>query len=168
MKALAMVLLSALIVFSVSPPTLAQVSKEGPISVLAPYTTTSLKSINMGKERSSHAYEIVGVVIGDSPDSILHNASIRCVGAVHMTKGFIEDTGFCVYLRPDGDQIFSTTNATGQVGGGVKRVWTLVGGTGKFVGIAGGGESTSASGIRPATEGTMQNYTKMNGRYTLP
>jgi hypothetical protein len=168
MKVLAMVLLSTAIVLSVPTSTPAQVSKEGGISGLAPYSTTSLKSISMGQERSTHAYETVGVVIGDSPDSILHNASFRCVGAIHIVKGVVEDSGFCVYRRPDGDRIFSTTRANGPMGPGTKRVWTLVGGTGKFVSITGGGESTSASGIRPAIEGIAQNYTKMNGRYTLP
>ncbi len=168
MKVLALVLLATAIILSVPTSTPAQLAKEGAISCLAPYSTTSLKSIAMGQERSSHAYEIVGVVIGDSPDSILHNASVRCVGVIHIVKGVIDDSGFCVYLRPDGDRIFSVTKANGPMGPGAKRVWTLVGGTGKFVGITGGGESTSASGIRPAIEGVMQNYTKMNGRYTLP
>jgi hypothetical protein len=167
MKRMMVALSSVAVVLLVFNVASAQVPKEGVISCLAPYSA-SLKVVAMGQERISYSFELMGVVIGDSPDSIVHNASFRCVGVNHIVKGAVESSGFCVYLRPDGDKIFGTTKASGTFGKEVKRVWELVGGTGKFVGIAGGGESAQSSGVPPAAEGAMQGYTKMNGRYSLP
>jgi hypothetical protein len=167
MKRIVVVLSSVAMVLLVFNVASAQVPKEGVISCLAPYSA-SLKVVAMGQERTSYSFELIGVIIGDSPDSIVHNASFRCVGVNHIVKGAVESSGFCVYFRPDGDRIFGTTRASGIFGKEVKRVWELVGGTGKFIGITGGGESTQSSGVPPAAEGTTQGYTKMSGRYSIP
>lgn len=167
MKRMMMVLSSVAMVLLVFAVASAQVPKEGVISCFAPYGA-SLKVVAMGQERASQSFELMGVIIGDSPDSLIHNASFRCVGVNHIVKGAVEGSGFCVYLRPDGDKIYGTTKASGTYGKDVKRVWEFVGGTGKFVGITGGGESTQSTGVLPAAEGTTQGYTKMKGRYSLP
>jgi hypothetical protein len=167
MKGMITLLSSVVIALLVFGSSSAQVPKEGTISAFMPYSA-SIKVLAMGQERVSHSYEILGVMIGDSPDSILQNASFRCVGATHIIKGAVEDNGFCVYLRPDGDKLFGTIKLNGPMGPGLKRVWTLDGGTGKFVGISGGGEGIRSLGVLPAAEGTAQGYAKMTGRYTLP
>jgi len=160
-------LLSMAIVLLVFSSSSAQVPKEGTISALMSHSS-SLKVVSMGQDRWSHSYELLGVVIADSLDYILHNASFRCVGATHIAKGTIDDSGFCVYLRPDGDRVFGMIKMNGPIGPNLKRTWTLDGGTGKFVGITGGGEIVTTRGILPAVEGTSQGYGKMTGRYTLP
>jgi hypothetical protein len=168
MKKRIMVALFSVVVVFIASFAQAQVPKEGTISGVRPFSTTFLKTVAMGKERVAFVYEATGVHIDDSKDSILHNSSYRCVGSTALVKGAVEDTGFCVNIRPDGDQIFNTYKSTGVIGTGIKRTWTLVGGTGKFVGIEGGGENEAAPGIRPAAEGSMQGYTRMTGQYKLP
>jgi hypothetical protein len=107
-------------------------------------------------------------VISETGEGILHNSSVRCLGGMHVVNGAFEDeAGSCVYTRPDGDQIFQTSKATGKIGVAAKGTYTLVGGTGKMTGITGGGEYTRTN-VRPAAEGTSQSYARSKGTYKLP
>ena len=113
-------------------------------------------------------YEVMGVVVGDGGEGPLHNASVRCLGGFHVVNGAFEDeSGSCVYTRPDGDQVFQVSKATGRMGVAARGTFTLVGGTGKMAGITGGGEFTR-TGVRSAAEGTSQSYARSKGAYKLP
>jgi hypothetical protein len=143
----------------------AQVPKEGKVSHTLGYSGT-FKTIPMG-ERLQITYEIMGVIIGDTSDDLLHNSSYRCLGTLNAVKGEFNHNGFCVGTRPDGDQVFWTYKGTGKIGSGSKGTWTYVGGTGKLTGIQGNGEFTDFA-ARPAAEGTFQGYTRGKGQYKLP
>ena len=79
----------------------------------------TFKALPMGQERLQMTYEIMGVMIGDTPEDLLHNASLRCVGAFHAVNGeYTDDSGFCVATRPDGDKIFATYKTVGKIGRG--------------------------------------------------
>jgi hypothetical protein len=145
----------------------AQIPKEGPQSFTHGYNVT-FKVLPMGQERVQMTYEVMGVTIGDTPEDLNHNSSLRCLGALHAVKGeYKDDSGFCVVTRPDGDQIFATYKAAGKMGGIAKGTYTVVGGTGKLVGIQGSGEFTRID-VRPAAEGTLQGYARNKGHYKLP
>ena len=83
-----------------------------------------------------------------------------------MKGEVIDESGFCVMTRPDGDQIFWTYKDTGPAGAN-KGTFTIVGGTGKLVGIQGSTEYTGHF-VRPVAEETMQGYIKNKGQYKLP
>jgi len=145
----------------------AQIPKEGTSSFTHAYNAT-FKLLPMGQERVQMTYEVMGVTISNTPEDLFHNSSIRCLGALHAVKGeFNDESGFCVNTRPDGDQIFSTFKATGKLGVNAKGTFTVVGGTGKLVGIQGSGEFTRID-LRPAAEGTIQGYVRGKGHYKLP
>jgi hypothetical protein len=79
-----------------------------------------------------------------SHNLVLHNASFRCIGAFHGVKGeHNHGSASCVMIRRDGDQIFLTMKSGGKLGGGSKGTLTIVGGTGKLVGIQGSAEFTT-------------------------
>ena len=146
----------------------AQIAKEGTLSYTIAFSGTS-KDIAMGQERLVRTYELLGITISDSGDGPLHNSSVRCVGAAHVLKGNLEDdSGLCVFIRPDGDQIFAAyKTATGKIGVAAKGTSTFVGGTGKMTGIDGSNEWTRIL-VRPAAEGTFQGYNRVKGNYKLP
>jgi hypothetical protein len=145
----------------------AQVPKEGTTSFTSTLSCT-FKALPMGKENVQMTYECMGVMIGDTPEDLFHNASLRCLGALHVVKGeYNDDRCFCVSKRPDGDQIFSSYEGAGKAGGMYKGTWTIVGGTGKLVGIQGSVEATGTS-TPHATEGTFQIYDRDKGHYKLP
>ena len=145
----------------------AQIPKEATTSFTMAYSCT-FKALPMGQERVQMTYELMGVMIGDTPQDLNHNSSMRCLGALHAVKGEYKDnSGFCVSTRPDGDQIFIIYKAAGKMGGGEKGTTTIVGGTGKLVGIQGDSEYTGIP-LRPAAEGTFQGYVRHKGQYKLP
>ncbi len=167
MKRTGLALLSILVVSGFFGLAHAQIPKEGTQSYLIGYSTT-YKIVAMGQERFQMAYEVLGVIVSDATDCILQNASLRCVGSFHAIKGVYEDdSGFCVCTRPDGDQIFTSYKSSGKLGALGKGTVTYVGGTGKFVGIQGGGEFTRMT-VRPSAEGTSQGYNRVKDQYKLP
>ena len=162
---LAVGLVSSMAIAAETPA--APIPKEGSSSSLVALAGT-VKVIQAGKDQFQLTYEVMGVSISDTGEGILHNASVRCVGGLHAVNGAYDDeSGSCVYTRPDGDQVFSTYKATGKQGAVAKGTYTLIGGTGKMAGITGGGEFTRTS-VRPAVEGTSQSYSRSKGKYKLP
>ncbi|MGA2468927.1 MAG: hypothetical protein ABSH06_31895 [Thermodesulfobacteriota bacterium] len=168
MKKTVLVLILGIVLLAVfGPDAKAQIPKEGTTSFTSAYSGT-LKTLPMGQEHVQVTYEIMGVLIGDTPEDLRHNTSFRCLGALHIVKGeYNDDSGFCVETRPDGDQIFSAYKGAGKLGGMEKGTSTIIGGTGKLVGIQGSGEFTGIF-LRPAAEGTVQGYERHNGHYKLP
>lgn len=144
----------------------AQIPKEASTSFNMVYSGT-FKVLPMGQERVQMTSEIMGAIIGNTPEDLFHNASFRCLGALHAVKGEYNESGLCVATRPDGDQIFWTWKGTGKLGSGSKGTATIVGGTGKLVGIEGSTEYT-VNPVRPAAEGTFQGYVRHKGHYKLP
>jgi hypothetical protein len=145
----------------------AQIPKEGTTSFTSSYSG-KFKVLAMGQERLQMTYEFMGANIGDTPEDLNHNTSFRCIGSFHVVKGEYNDgSTFCVTTRPDGDQVFAIYKTAGKLGGGYKGTYTVVGGTGKLVGIQGSGECTGIN-LRPAAEGTFQDYNRQKGHYKLP
>lgn len=145
----------------------AQMAKEGNLSFTMGYTIT-FKDIG-GQEIRVRTYELLGATTSDSGEGPLHNSSVRCVGALRVVKGSIDDeSGLCVYTQPDGDQIFMTYKGTkGKVGVTARGTGTFVGGTGKMNGMDGSCEWLRVM-LRPAAEGTGQGYNRVKGNYKLP
>jgi len=166
MKAIASLILILVAMVVLTTGANAQIPKEGATSGTCAYSGT-FKALPMGQERVQMTYESMGVLIGDTSNDLLHNASLRCLGALHAVKGEYNNSGFCVATRPDGDQIFWTYKSIGKLGGGAKGSTTTVGGTGKMTGIQGNSEYTEFF-VRPAAEGTVQAYNRWKGQYKLP
>jgi hypothetical protein len=165
-KTITLLILSLVVLVAFGTETEAQIPKEGTGSMTFVYSAT-YKALPMGQERLQMSYEIMGVIIGDTSDVLFHNASVRCLGALHAVKGESNNNGFCVGTRPDGDQIFWTYQSAGKLGAGGKGTSTIVGGTGKLTGLQGSSEYTDVA-VRPAAEGTFQGYSRIKGQYKLP
>jgi hypothetical protein len=87
---------------------------------------------------------------------------------VHAVKGeYDNDSGFCVYIRPDGDQFFKTYQAAGKLGVASKGTAKIVGGSGKLAGIQGTSEITRIN-VKPAAPGTIQVINRVTDHYKLP
>ena len=166
-KGIASLILSLIVLLAFGMEAKAQIPKEGAISNTWAYSGT-FKALPMGQERLQMTYEVMGVIIGDTSEDLFHNASFRCLGGRHAVKGeYNDESGFCVVIRPDGDQMFLTYKGAGKMGVWGKETQTIVGGTGKLAGIQGNAEYTRFR-IRPVAEGTFQGYQKGKGQYKLP
>ncbi len=143
------------------------VPREGSISYVNVFSGAA-KGMPLGKDRLQITYEVMGVSTSPTGEGLLHNSSVRCLGGMRAVNGAWDDeSGSCVYTRPDGDQVFVTYTAAGKQGAPVKGAFTYVGGTGKMAGITGGGEWTRVS-VRPAAEGTLQSVSHHTAKYKLP
>jgi hypothetical protein len=168
MKKTVLVLMLSFVLLAVfGPETQAQLPKEGTLSYTDIYSGT-YKVLPLGQEGVQMTYEVMGLFLSDTGEGLFHNTSFHCIGALHAVKGeFNDDSGSCVSIRPDGDKIFSTYKSAGKMGGPGKGTSTIVGGTGKLVGIQGSADFTRIA-LRPVAEGTFQGYDKAKGQYKLP
>jgi hypothetical protein len=169
MKKTVLVLLLGIVLLAVfGTEANAQIPKEGTTSFTSGYSA-AFKVLAMGQEHVQMTYEAMGANITDTDEDIDHNTTFRCIGAMHAVNGDYtgNNSAFCVTTRPDGDQIFSIFKFAGKIGAMYKGTYTIVGGTGKLVGIRGGGESTGIP-LRPAAEGTFQHIERFKGQYKLP
>jgi hypothetical protein len=124
------------------------------------------QALPLGKDQVRLSYDVTGLRIGEG--DLLNNSTVRCVGALTIVNGVFDDeSGSCVYTRPDGDQVFSSFRASGRMGVDAKGNYSLIGGTGKLTGIRGTGQFTRTS-FKPVTPGGSISMTKAEGSYQLP
>jgi hypothetical protein len=163
------VILALLCLIVTGPAIGEEIVKEGSGENTLVFSGT-FNALPMEKERVQMNYEVFGLIPDAAPESPTYNATVHCLGALHAVKGVYEnDSGLCSYTRPDGDIVFATYKATGALGGrGGKGTWTFVGGTGKYVGIQGGGEFDRLPGFRSSGKGTFQGMNKSKGHWKIP
>jgi len=132
------------------------------------YLTGTFDVLPMGKERVQMNYVAYGVVVSDTKKGLTHLATGNFVGGMLAVKGVYEnDSGLMSFTRPDGDQIFATYKCSGTLGKSGKGTYTIVGGTGKFVGITGKGEFTRHS-LRAPAKGVFASFSVAKSSWKLP
>ena len=132
------------------------------------YATGTWKGIAMGDERFHATYDGIGIVVNDEGKGFLNNAAIYSLGQMHGVKGIKElETGLNVYTDADGDKVYATYDWKGVLFKSSVGPFTFVGGTGKYSGITGGGESTW-SPTPMAKDDVYHGITIMKGNYKLP
>ncbi len=165
-KALTIIILTFFFLVTAATVFSEEMAKEGS-STGKNYVTGTFKVLPMGKEYLQMNYEGAGVIVDDTGKGFLHNAAIYALGAYQAVKGTFEETGFMVITPTDGDKVYATYKGSGTLGKVAKGTWTYVGGTGKYVGIEGGGEFTRYS-LQNATKGVWTSITLTKGNYKLP
>jgi hypothetical protein len=134
----------------------------------AVYTSSGMiKPVAVGKDRlllvESDEH---GLTVGEG---ILDRMTWQCWGMGDYTKGYGHDHGYCTGTDVAGDQLVDewvlADHALDQTTFKITDKFT--GGTGKFVGISGGGVSTVDSGFH-SPEGFYTVRIEMQGTYKLP
>jgi hypothetical protein len=148
-----------------------ELPKEGTFSVkmVADGRYSVINAATTTEKRMQFNHEGHGVTLNDAGEGFLHDASFHAMGAFHAVNGVYDeagDRGFFVFFDSDRDQVLLTYVAHGSLAG-TTATFKLVGGTGKYIGITGGGEWTWKS-VTPAAEGTFQGYILAKGHYKLP
>ncbi len=148
-----------------------------PKEVTESITTTyygTYKVAPVGVDRAVMSYEAIGLIISDTGQGLFHQGTARILGSLTIDKGkWNDERGSGVYSLMNGDKIFVSVNAAGEVAkqgvpGITKGTVTIVGGTGKCSGIQGSFEFTRYSVPKPAIDGIIQSYVKANIKYKLP
>ena len=157
--------LAVLIAFA--PFSSAEMAKEGSGSGIQ-YAITKYNVLPMGKGVVQINYEGWGIARSDTGKGLGHNASTHIVGGLLAVKGvYKNDSGMVCFTLPDGDQLFMTYKASGVLGKTGKGTFTYVGGTGKFVGIQGGGEFTRHN-LRPPAKGFGASFNVYKVNWKIP
>ena len=84
-------------------------------------------------------YTAAGVTFNAAGSGLLHMGKAACSYANFMRQEINKGAGFCTLEDKDGDSIFFQYAGTGTAKGEVNGVNEIIGGTGKFEGISGGG-----------------------------
>jgi hypothetical protein len=146
---------------------LAQASKE----IIEPSTSTwysTAKVLPLGEDLRFITWEAFGVILSDEGKGLFHEATVRVLGFQLMEKGVSKNYGaYGCYFLKNGDKVFMTTTAEIKPGIPSKGKTTLIGGTGKCIGIQGSWEHIGYA-LRPAAEGIGQSYNKFTIKYALP
>jgi hypothetical protein len=145
----------------------AQTSNE----IIEPVTSTwysSAKTLPFDKDVSFSTWEAFGVVISDTGTGLFHGATVHNMGSYFLDKGvFKDDIGYGIYFLQNGDKVFFKTDFIRKPGTPTKATTTLIGGTGKCVGIQGSYDLIGYP-LKPAMEGIGQSYNKLSIKYKLP
>jgi hypothetical protein len=168
MKKIILVLgLSLVFLFSFGLALQAQTGKE----IVEPVTSTwyaTAKDLPLDKDCVFRTWEAFGIVISDTGTGLFHGSTVRCMGSVYVNKGVLEgDIGYGYYVLQNGDKVFFKTDFVRKPGAPSKATTTLIGGTGKCVGIQGSYDLTGYN-LKPAMEGIGQSYNKLSIKYKLP
>ena len=116
------------------PAQAADPSKQGTDNYTTTYVTTSSATMRLG-DRTVTNYDASGITRNDAGGSMFNNMSARCLGTREASGNQVSNRGSCIDMDKDGDQVFSTYEAKGNVG-----AHTFIGGTGKYAGISGTAE----------------------------
>ena len=101
---------------------------------------------------------------GDAPDNPMSGMSGPCFGAMEMKGGVISGGGRCLYTDVDGDIVTMQYVPEGiGEGGAVTGVWTVSGGTGKWITATGGGSFSSLTDRE-----TGENVNTVTGSVMMP
>jgi hypothetical protein len=113
-------------------------------------------------------FDEYGYITADDNSGPFHNASCHCVGTAHVVNGTGKATGECTVTDPAGDQYAISWESTEFSPG--KRIIgkaNLLGGTGKFQNMTGGGPwESSVNEVRPVADGTYQGWSKLHFKYS--
>jgi hypothetical protein len=103
--------------------------------------STKAAEVPAAGDKSAWSFVETATYTNDAGHGFLHEATGRCVGMGSGNKAGTHNSGYCVYVDPDGDQIFSTFDV-GHSGEDqpLRGTKEYTGGTGKYVGLTGHAE----------------------------
>ena len=147
---------------------LAQASKE----ISEPSTSTWYgisKVLPLGEDRNFATIEGTAVFMSDDGKGLFHEATARSSGSFLVEKGVVKNYGgYLCFLLKYGDKVFAQYSAAEfKAGSPANGRTTIIGATGKSIGIQGGWDWTFYP-LRPAAEGIGQSYFKHTLKYQLP
>ncbi len=150
------------------PDVLAQASKE----ISEPSTSTwysTSKVLALGDDRNFVTLEATAVFISDEGKGLFHEATARSSGSVLIERGVAKNySGYICFFLKNGDKVFAAYSAPEfKAGTSTKGKTSIIGATGKSIGIQGSWDWTFYP-LRPAAEGIGQSYFKHTLKYQLP
>ena len=106
---------------------------------------TKAMEVPAAEDKRAWSFAETATYTNDAGHGFLHEVSGRCIGIGSGNLAGTHNTGYCVYVDADGDQIFSTFDV-GHRGGDklLRGTKEYQGGTGKYAGLTGHATYTGA------------------------
>ena len=133
MKKLVKVALTAVILISLNQVASAQqlqIPNQGTTTYVTYYTNRCLSTLNMDEMGSEWVAELAGITRNTDGQKFFEGMMVRCIYYFEAVMGSRKHSGACVQTDGDGDKVFTTFE-------GETMTHTLIGGTGKYIGISG-------------------------------
>ncbi|MDW7710356.1 MAG: hypothetical protein SCH98_07750 [Deferrisomatales bacterium] len=121
----------------------AELAREGDFSATYCFVGNSATLVE-SKTDLAFSFELTGPVRAETPGSFLDMTSVHCVGLGEIKGGTPSGTHRCQFMDADGDRVFARFQAAGP-----KTTLEISGGTGKYAGISGAGETQSPVQVQP-------------------
>ncbi len=151
MKAGFIQIVSALLMAACASAYSADLPKAGHIALQSMFKAGSPTKFNDDYSHNT----VTGVTFNEAGSGALHLAKVACSASIFTRDDINKTIGFCTFEDKDGDNMFvqySAINSKNEF----KGVNDILGGTGKFKGIRGGGPvecaNTDSKGEFPCTE----------------
>lgn len=126
-------LLAASVGLTSGPSAAQSLPRAGSISLHTGWRSVG-EVLDVAKGRVQGHGSVVGISFNNAGAGPLHQGPAECVYTFLLSDGNGPVKGYCAFSDPDGDRIF--TDFSGEGGSGTN---VIVGGTGKYAGITGGG-----------------------------
>lgn len=156
----ALVLVTSVLLTAAAPA--AELQREGDFNATYCFSG-DLAVLAQSQTDRAFSFELTGPVRAETPGAFLDMSSVQCVGLGEVRDGRSSGTHQCHFMDADGDKVFARFEAEGP-----KSTFEILGGTGKYVGISGGGETQSLGRFPKIKDGTFQGCSRGGGHYRLP
>lgn len=135
MKALVTIAICGLMIGVLAAPATAGEETGSGTVTYAPAEVDTMQMADGSMVQRSH---VMGIVLANDPSNSIHLASQDCFGTTVITAdGTANGNGYCDAVDADGDRWWIWWHQ-----GPDSDTWGFMGGTGKYMGIKGGGTST--------------------------
>jgi hypothetical protein len=126
----------------------------------ATFTTVDSDAVTFGSGAVKQRIRLKGVILADDPTNPLHLSAQDCGGSVVVAADgtAVNGGGYCEATDKDGD-VWWLSWADYDGNG---NTWTILGGTGKYEGISGGGTITA---MMQSADGRLVN--RWQGSWTM-
>jgi hypothetical protein len=133
MEKLVKIALTAVLLISLNQVASAQqlqMPKQGTTTYQTYYTNRYLSTLNMGVMGSGWVAELYGITRNTDEQKSFDRMLVHCIYYFEAVMGGRKHSGACIHTDGDGDKVFTTFE-------GETMSHTLIGGTGKYIGISG-------------------------------
>lgn len=118
--------------------------------------------LSTSKDMVIYSFDLKGVSRGNDGNMAFDNWSFEIIGTSKIESGKYSSHYYGKYLSPEGDFIIGEGDRNGPEG-----TWKFIYGTGKYMGITGGGTNKIVN-IKPIKKGTTQGCSIAVGKFQLP
>lgn len=124
--------------------------------------SATLTAVSLEKGVKTFSFDMKGISWDNKGEDFTGAATMHCVGVLKIVGGEKTSNGYCKFMDSEGTRDYEFTKINDE------STFKYIGGTGKYVGITGGGKSKTLTKVKPIVKGTFQSCARGTGTWKLP